>query len=326
MTTPAPKAEIVPAEEVSAILNRPVAKINNVRTLLAIGGDSIAKVLPKHLTPDRLAKVLMLAINKTPDLLGCTGASLLQAIIQSASLGLEPGGALGHAYLIPYGNACTFIIGYRGMLDLARRSGQIESIEAHVVYANDRFVVRFGTDSCIEHEPCLDKDPGEFRAVYSVAKLKDGGLVTEVMTKREVEAIRTRSRAGNNGPWKTDYNEMARKTVVRRIFKYLPVSVELAEAIETQDAHETVDGSLTLDAIGAAARLGNDEPSTGDQNERLALVQRLAKTRVERPAVIAAALTACGHAPDSKFEPLNLDQLTLVAEAVDAELKKGSAK
>jgi len=221
----------------NAPAKQPAPQRRNLQELIESRKEAMAMVLPKHLNPDRLIKIALVAISKTPKLLQCNQESVLRSIMAAAELGLDCGGSLGSAYLVPYGQECQLIIGFRGMIDLARRSGQISSIEARVVWANDKFDVAYGTQTKITHVPALDQDPGAFRLVYAVATLKDGGQQVEVMTKAQVDAIKTRSRASGNGPWVTDYPEMARKTVVRRIFKYLPVSIELTQAM-TSDADE----------------------------------------------------------------------------------------
>src|SRR5690606_35183329 len=116
---------------------------------------------------------------------------------------------------------CTFIPGYRGFLDLARRSGQIVSLVARAVHENDFFEYEFGLTENITHKPCMT-DRGALIAVYAIAILKDGGHQFEVMSKSEVDEIRKQSKSQNNGPWVTHYEEMAKKTVLRRLFKWLP--------------------------------------------------------------------------------------------------------
>ena len=202
--------------------------------------SEIARALPKHLNADRMARVALTECRKTPALLRCKPESLFGAIIQAAQLGLEPGGAMGHCYLIPFGQEVQFIVGYRGMVDLARRSGQIVSLEAHGVYEGDKFECVFGLDSNLKHEPDWQNpnrsDPAKLQFVYAVAKLKDGGVQFEVMSRAEVDAIRARSKAGRSGPWVTDYAAMALKTVIRRLFKYLPVSIEPQQAVSLDEA------------------------------------------------------------------------------------------
>jgi recombination protein RecT len=213
--------------------------IATLRDLLERAKPKIAEVIPKHLSVDRLTRIAIAACSKEPKLLQCKPMSVLNAVMQAAQLGLEPGGPLGDGYLVPYKDECTFIPGYRGLISLARRSGQIVSIEAHVVYVKDRFKCRFGIDSMLEHEPDWSEDPGKMMAAYAVAKLRDGGVQVEVMTLAQIEKIRQRSPASRSdrSPWSNpdDYFEMARKTVVRRLCKYLPLSVEMKTALELGD-------------------------------------------------------------------------------------------
>ena len=163
--------------------------------------------------------------------------SLLGAVIQSSQLGLEPGTVLGHAYLVPYRNKKTgtteaqFILGYRGMIDLARRSGQIESIAAQAVHAHDEFEFAYGLNETLVHKPAMTGDRGDIIAFYAIAKLKGGGHAFEVMPRADVDAVMRSSQSrGQWGPWKDHYSEMGRKTVIRRLAKYLPLSIEFATA------------------------------------------------------------------------------------------------
>lgn len=223
-----------------------------IRDLIEQAKPKLAQVLPKHLSVDRLVRVTIACIVKTPALQKCTQASLLNSIMTAAQLGVEPTGVLGSAYLVPYGTECTLIVGYRGLIDLARRSGQIESIEAHVVHANDRFRCHYGLDPKLEHEPAWEGEPGAVKAAYAVAKLKDGGRQIEVMTKAQIDAIRSRSKAGKSGPWQDHYEEMARKTVVRRICKYLPLTPELSDALALDDELEKTEVEIPAAPGGVA--------------------------------------------------------------------------
>jgi recombination protein RecT len=207
--------------------------------------QQMALALPKHMTADRLARIALTEVRKVPALANCDQASFLGAIMQCAQLGLEPGGALGHAYLLPFENRrkqiteVQFILGYRGMLDLARRSGQIKSIEARAVYQADKFHVRLGLDPDLTHEPDWENaDRGLLRFVYAVAKLQDGGTQFDVMSRAEIEKVRAQSKAGQAGPWVSHFEEMAKKTVIRRLFKYLPVSIEVARAVGLDEQSE----------------------------------------------------------------------------------------
>lgn len=217
---------------------------STIQNLIQSNLSEISKVVPKHVTPDRLLKVLVSAIAKTPALGECTPASLVNSFKVAAELGLEPGGALGHLYLVPYGQVCTPIIGYRGLIELMRRSGELASIRAVAVHAKDEFTFEEGIEQRITHRPCLDDEPGPLTFAYCVAKLKDGSIQLEVMSRSQIDAIRNRSKASKSGPWVTDYDEMAKKTVVRRAAKYLPLSSErFARAVEVDDG-DYIEGEI----------------------------------------------------------------------------------
>lgn len=220
-------------------------KVMKFADLLSAKKNWLAQVLPKHVKADRFVKVALAAISKQPDLLECEPNSILLSVMQAGQLGLEPTGVLGSAYLVKYGKQCQLIIGYRGLIDLARRSGQILSIEAHVVYEKDKFACTLGLTPTLTHEPCWDADPGALRFVYAVARLRDGAVQFEVMSKAQVDAIRRQSKAGSSGPWVTHYDEMAKKTVIRRIAKYLPLTVEMQTAVAIDSAADT--GELYVD-------------------------------------------------------------------------------
>ena len=241
MTKQAVKNQL--AKKASGQANKPVSPEQTIRHYLERMAPEIQRALPKHLDADRLARIAMTTIRQTPKLLECNIQSLLAAIIQSAQLGLEPN-ILRQAYIIPYGKEAQFIIGYRGMIDLARRSGHIESIYAHPVYENDEFDYEYGLEPKLRHKPAMG-DRGEFIGAYGVAKFKDGGYHFEFMPKSEIEKRRARSAAKNSGPWVTDYEEMACKTVIRHMFKYLPISIEIMKQVEYTD--ETVKHEIMPD-------------------------------------------------------------------------------
>lgn len=220
----------------------------------------MALALPKTLTADRLIRIVLTECRKTPELRRCNQASFFGAVLQCAQLGLEPGSALGHCYLLPYGNGkakdglpnCQLIIGYRGMIDLARRSGQIVSINAYCVHKADDFVYELGLHPDIKHRPSAAADRGPVTFVYAVAQLKGGGVQFEVMSRSEIEAVRKQSKAGTRGPWVTHWEEMARKTVVRRLFKYLPVSTEALRAVEIDEKSDRGEAVTENDFLDAA--------------------------------------------------------------------------
>ena len=231
------------AKKASGQANKPVSPEQTIRHYLERMAPEIQRALPKHLDADRLARIAMTTIRQTPKLLECNIQSLLAAVMQSAQLGLEPN-ILGQAYIIPYGKEAQFIIGYRGMIDLARRSGHIESIYAHPVYDQDEFDYEYGLDPKLRHKPAIG-DRGQFIGAYGVAKFKDGGYHFEFMPKSEIDKRRARSAAKNSGPWVTDYEEMACKTVIRHMFKYLPISIEIMKQVEYTD--ETVKHEIMPD-------------------------------------------------------------------------------
>lgn len=205
--------------------NKSITPFESIRGLLEKMQSQIARALPKHLTPDRMTRIALTELRKVPKLMSCTPESFCGAIMACSQLGLEPGSALGQIYLIPFGKEVQVILGYKGMIELARRSGQIVSLAAHEVYKNDLFEFEYGLDEKLKHVPSL-ADRGELIAVYAVAKFVGGGHQIEVMSKPDVDKIRARSKSGNSSPWVSDFSEMAKKTVVRKLFKYLPISIE----------------------------------------------------------------------------------------------------
>jgi recombination protein RecT len=206
-----------------------------------------------------------MALSRQPELAKCSQHSILRALMDAAALGIKPGGLMGRGYLVPRKNKkngeleCCFDPGWRGLIDIARRSGQIKRIEAHVVYEKDIFEVHYGMHSDLIHKPMLDGDAGNIIAAYAVAEFKDGSTQVEVLTKRELDKVRGSSAASSGGPWGSWFEEMARKTAVRRLCKYLPYTDELERAIEAATDAEAED-AIGRDA-GAAAQL--DAPKRG---------------------------------------------------------------
>lgn len=242
-TTDVLKSQVAPAAAQTAVVQQVKAAtvIDVVRSKKFQAQMALA--LPKSMTADRLTRIVMTECRKAPALLKCAPESFYGAVLQCAALGLEPGSALGHCYLLPFGNGkdkqgrpnAQLIIGYRGMIDLARRSGQIVSLSAYCVHEQDTFNYKLGLDPDIEHIPASVADRGKVTHVYAVAKLKGGGVQFEVMSRAEIEAVRKTSKAGTSGPWSSHWDEMAKKTVIRRLFKYLPVSIEAVRAVEIDE-------------------------------------------------------------------------------------------
>jgi recombination protein RecT len=202
----------------------------------------IARALPRHMSPDRMARIATTVLRQTPTLARTTPESFLGALMTASQLGLEPG-PTGDAYFVPYGNTCTFIPGYRGLIKLARNSGQLVDIWAEVVYANDTFQQKLGLHRDLVHEPA-EGDRGKATHVYAAAELKDGGRPFVVMTVDGIEAIRKRSKASGNGPWVTDWEAMAKKTAVKQLAKWLPLSAEFTTAAQLDGSVRTDIGDL----------------------------------------------------------------------------------
>lgn len=210
--------------------------MKSVQDLLTSKGmqSQLAMALPKHVSVQRLTRIVLTELRRTPALLACTRESLLGSILQAAQLGLEVG-VNGEAWIIPFGMEATFVPGYRGLAQLAWRSQQIASLSARAVFEGDVFTFDFGDDT-ISHRPCGETDPARLTHAYAIFRTVNGGRVWDVMTRREIDAIRARSRAGQSGPWVTDYVEMAKKTVFRRAAKLAPCSAELQRAMALADA------------------------------------------------------------------------------------------
>lgn len=245
----------------------PAAPKTAIEEVLNRNWGRIAAVMPRHMSPDRLLSLCTSTINKNPLLAQCTPASLLSCFMRCSSLGLEPSDVdgLGRAYIIPYNvknkatnryeHQATFIIGYKGMLDLARRSGDIKDIVARAVYEGDSFDYGFGLDERLDHRPSgkpkagKDKDGAKLTHVYMIANFVNGGHYIDVMTADEVEDSRRRSKSPYAGPWVSDYEAMAKKTVIRRAFPYLPVSIEAQEAVAADDTDGGFTGQIEFDPI-----------------------------------------------------------------------------
>lgn len=221
----------------------------------------IARALPANLTPDRFQRIVLTAISSNPKLQECTPQSFLGAMMTAAQLGIEPNTPLGLGYLLPrkakrdgqYVDECTFQLGYKGLIDLAYRSGEVVNIGAHTVYANDKFRVVLGLDATIEHEPVLT-DRGEPIAFYAYYKTRSGAYGFEVMSvedarehaKRFSEAVKR----GWSSPWDTNFEEMAKKTVLKKALKYAPLSTEVAGKVAMDETvHETIGKNMVDEPI-----------------------------------------------------------------------------
>jgi len=218
---------------------KPLAKPSpksNIRDLLQSEEfrTQIARALPRQMSGNavRFARIALTATFKNPKLLDCSRQSLLNCLLRLSELGIEPDGRRAH--LIPFKDECTLLLDYKGIAELIRRNGDVAYIHCDVVGENDHFDYRFGSHGKLDHVPATG-DRGRIRCAYSFIRLKDGTEEYDVMATEDIERIRKRSRAANDGPWVTDWNEMAKKTVFRRHAKLLPLSTEVREMIESDD-------------------------------------------------------------------------------------------
>lgn len=229
-------------------------RLDTLKALLIKSKDSFASVLPKHCNPDRMVKLAITAASRNPLLLQCEPKSILLTMMNASELGLEPNSPLGKCYIIPYKNGKTgvyeaqFQVGYKGLIELALRGGEITNIESHIVYKGEQFECSFGLKPILEHKPNFsgERMDSDILCVYAIAHLKNGGSQYEIMSKKEIDSIRERSKAKSYGPWITDYGQMTRKTVIKRLMNYLPLSTELERAIAFDNAAEIGESQINL--------------------------------------------------------------------------------
>lgn len=223
-------------------VQKQVSPEQSLNHLLKRMGPEIQRALPKHLDADRIARIAMTAVRTTPKLLECDQMSFLAAIMQSAQLGVEPNTGLGQAYLIPYGKQVQFQLGYKGLIDLAVRSGQYKAIYAHEVYANDEFEFHYGLTKDLIHKPAPIPE-GEPVGYYAVYHLQNGGYDFVYWTRERIDQHAQKfSQAVQKGwtsPWKTNYDAMAKKTVLKEVLKYAPKSIELQKSVEADSTIKT---------------------------------------------------------------------------------------
>lgn len=214
----------------------------------------LAEVLPRHITPERVITLTLVAATKTPQLFDCTTESIALSLIRVAQWNLEIGTT---AHLVPFGKECTPIADWKGLIVMVERAGVARDVKARCVYSNETFVVRGGTDESLQHEVIADdRTRGHLVAVYAIATVRGGGKTWEVMTKAEVEKIRQRAPSKNSPAWRDHYEEMCKKTAVRRLCKRLPQVGALADALLAEDRYEQamqVVGEIPTRALPAFA-------------------------------------------------------------------------
>ncbi len=221
------------------------AQDTGLKVLLAKMEGQIAKALPSVLTPERYTRMVMTALSTNPDLRRCTPESFLGAVMQAAQLGLEPNTPLGQAYLIPFRNKgrleVQFQLGYKAYLDLAYRSGEVSIIDAQAVRQNDEFDFEYGLEPKLKFKPAL-KDRGEVICYYAMFKTKSGGFNFLVMSKEDViNHAKQFSQSYNSSysPWKSNFDQMAKKTVLKAVLKYAPLKSEFVKNIATDETIKT---------------------------------------------------------------------------------------
>ena len=216
--------------------NQIAPQVSNLKSIISSDAmkQQFATALPSHLSPDRFARVAITALTRTPKLQSCTQESFFKCLLDLSAMGLEPDGRRAH--LIPYGRECTLVLDFKGLAELVRRSGDVVKIHSDVVCENDTFAHSMG--DVTEHTYDISKDRGAVIAAYSQVTLKSGAVQSEIMSKAEIDAIKNKSRAGRSGPWVDHYNQMACKTVFRRLTKWLTLSPEVMDAVSAAEKTE----------------------------------------------------------------------------------------
>ena len=220
-------------------------KSMSMADLIKAMAPEIKKALPEVITPERFTRMALSALNTTPKLKDCTQLSVLAALMNAAQLGLEPNTPLGQAYLIPYKNKekteCQFQIGYKGLIDLSYRNPQMQIIQAQAVYENDEFDYELGLNPRLVHHPALH-DRGELILFYGFFKLTNGGFGFEVMSKEDIDAYAkeySKTFDSSFSPWKSNYNGMAKKTVIKQALKYAPLKTDFRKMLSTDETVKT---------------------------------------------------------------------------------------
>lgn len=227
------------AEQAKKSEKREVSKVMTIPDMIKAMEPEIKKALPSVITPERFTRIALSATSNNPELIQCTPISFISALLNAAQLGLEPNTPLGQAYLIPYKNKgkleCQFQIGYKGLIDLAYRNGDMQTIQAHTVYSNDEFDFSYGLNGTLVHKPAKE-NRGEPVYFYGFFKTTNGGYSYNVMSKENMdEYAKNYSKAFGSSfsPWKTNYKSMAKKTVLKQALKYAPIKTDLARCLTT---------------------------------------------------------------------------------------------
>jgi len=229
-------------------------QLRSVSDFMKANEAKLARMIPQHIDGKRLITAALSVVMGDQRLARCDASSLLNSLLQAVACGVEINTPLQHAYLVAYGQSCQLQIGYRGLIHLARQSGEVTAIYAHPVCEPDVFKLTLGSEPSLVHEPAIGSDRGDPTGYYAVIQYLNGTKDFEYMTTAEVQSIRKRSKAGSNGPWVTDFDEMARKTVIRRLLKRAPLTTAAARATQIDN----------LRAMGERVDFGKIVPEASD--------------------------------------------------------------
>ena len=258
----------------------PVAAIKHM--LVSEGMKSQIKMaLPAHVPADRFIRTAMTVITQNPKLADCNRESLFAAILSAASLGLMTESFLGEAYMVPYKGFVQLQVGYKGLIKLARQSGEISSLSADVVHESDEFLVRGGSDPVLDHTPAYSaENRGDPVLVYAIVFFKDGGKQWEVISVREIEEIRNSSPSGNSPAWRGHWGEMAKKVAIKRLLKRCGLSAEVSNAVAMDNAADAGQVALVSDGVlevTAIEEAGSDEPPAPVSVSRIESLEKAVK-------------------------------------------------
>ena len=215
---------------------KPASKADSIRVALEKMTSQFAAALPKHITPERLTRIALTTIRTNPKLMNCSMPSLLGAVMQAAQLGLEPN-IMGQCYIIPYGSEAQFQVGYLGLVELFYRTGVGQSLTREVVFENDEFEYELGLDMKLRHKPAM-KDRGKAIGYYAIARLNNGGLNFAFMSVDDIEQHAkkySKAYSYSSSPWKSDFDAMAKKTVLKKVLKFMPKSVEIISTLQADE-------------------------------------------------------------------------------------------
>ncbi len=273
--------------------------------------EAIGKALPKHMTPDRFLRIAITATMRTPKLLQCTQESLFGCLLALSQAGLEPDGRRAH--LIPFENRknntveCTLILDYKGLAELVMRSGLVSSVHADVVCQNDDF--EYDRGFIVRHKINFKEPRGEAYAAYAVIRFKDGTEKTEVMPQEDIYAIRNRGQGwqafkkgyAKQSPWDPKEpvieREMWKKTAFRRASKWVPLSAEIREVIESEDKTETIRDIGPAEVVRQTG--SKADALAGILAARVARDEQESETVIETDATPAGTMDACRAAVDA---------------------------